>query len=582
MGIFFTGKAETARQIQGGIFIGAIVVFSVCWAISALLLRSSYVSLLVQSAEQGRLGFGTSDLKAFKRAIIDALNETGNEDDRRSCIQMLSRIDPTAAGEILAPRLTQFSVPLQKESMEIMLRFPDAQYLPDVQHLIEQKPSLEVLALALRYIWMAQPELETGTLQPYLDERVDAVVRGTATALILGRGTPSEQGTALHTLETMLASRRERDRAIGTQALEQTEASGELLRRYIPELLQDESARVRCALLRAIATKRIQEYYPSLIKALYYKSTREAAKQSLISLGEEALPLLTQLLEDRRKPDFVRLHAGNAIAEIGTQASMDVLVQQILIGWGVMRRNILRILLKIGGDFGIEAVLERIGRSGVEDLIEQELLLLGQLLAALLDLHPENLSGREADLLRSAINGMQSDSIDRCFLLLKLLYPFSAIQAAILNLDSDSDNNVALGLEILDNTVNIPQKQILIRILERRPTKERLKDLSELVPYEPMSPQERLNRLLELRHFLSDWTLACCFHLARSQRWAVSREATLVCLSHPSSFVREAVLSYLKEASPRTCLELLPVLRNDPDPLVAAQVDSLKAELGAM
>jgi len=582
IGVFFTGKAETARQIQGGIFIGAIVLFSVCWAISALLLRSSYVSLLVQSAEQGRLGFGTSNLKAFKRAIIDALNDTENEDDRRSCIQMLSRIDPTAAGEILAPRLTQFSVPLQKESMEIMLRFPDAEHLADVQHLIEQKPSLEVLALALRYIWMAQPQLETGTLQPYLDERVDAVVRGTATALILGRGKPNEQATALRTLEAMLASRRERDRTLGTQALEQTEASGELLRRYIPDLLQDESARVRCALLRAIATKRIQEYYPSLIKALYYKSTREAAKQALISLGEEALPVLTQLLEDRRKPDFVRLHAGNAIAEIGTTAAMDVLVQQLLISWGVVRRNLLRILLKIEGDFGIEAVLERLGRSGVEELIEQELLLLGQLLAASLDLNNSDLASREADLLIAALGGMQSDSIDRCFLLLKLLYPFSAIQAAILNLDSDSDNNMALGLEILDNTLNIPQKQILIRILERRPIKEHIKDLAELVPYQFMSPQDRLNRLLELRHFLSDWTLACCFHLARSQRWAISREATLVCLSHPSSFAREAVLAYLKQASPRTCLELLPVLRNDPDPLVAAQVDNLKAELGMM
>jgi hypothetical protein len=579
--VFFTGKSEIARQIQGGVFVGAIVLFSICWAISALLLRSSYVSLLVQSAEQGRLGFGTSDLKAFKRAIIDSLNETDREDDRRSCIQLLARIDPAAAGEILAPRLTQFSTQLQKESMEVMLRFPNPQYLADVQHLIEQKPSLEVLALALRYIWMAQPELETGTLQPYLHERVDPVVRGTATALILGRGKPAEQAVALRTLEDMLHSPRERDRAIGTQALEQTEASGDLLRRYIPDLLQDESARVRCALLDAIAGKRIEEYYPSLVKALYYKSTREAAKQALTTLGEEALPLLANLVEDRRKPDFVRLHAGNAIAEIGTEKALDILVQQLLASWGVMRRNVLRILLKLSGDRGIEAVLERIGRSGVEQLIEQELLLLGQLLAALLDFNADELEGREADLLRAALLGMQTDSIDRCFLLMKLLYPFSAIQAAILNLDSDSDNNVALGLEILDNTLNIPQKQILIRILERRPTEERLKDLAELVPYQPMLPQNRLNRLLALRHFLSDWSLACCFHLARSQRWAISREATLVCLGHPSSFAREAVLSYLKEASPRTCLELLPILRNDPDPLVAAQVDSLKAELGS-
>lgn len=582
VGSVLAGSSEAIlHQTQGGIFLGSIVLFSIFWAISALLLRASYVSLLVQSAEQGRLGFANVDLKAFKRAIIDSLNQTTAEEDRRSCIQLLERIDPLSAGEILASRLTDFSPSLQKESMEVMLQNPDATYLGDVQRLLEQKPNLEVLALALRYIWLSQPDLETATLQPYLHDRVDPIVRGTAAGLIVGRGQPAQQAEAMQALERMLNSEQERERAIATRALQQTEADATLVRRYIPQLLQDESARVRCALLEAIGTKRIEEYYPSLVKGLYYKSTRDAAKKALVVLSDEALPLLTTLAEDRRKPDFVRLQAESAIAEIGSEAAMTALVQQLMTSWGTARRNLLRILLKVSGDRGIEAVLDRLGRSGIEQLIEQELLLLGQVFAALLDLSPEALSEREGGLLRSALEGLQQDILDRCFWLLKLLYPFSAIQAAILNLNSDSESSMALGLEILDNTLDIPQKQILIRVIEKRPTADRLADLAELVPYQEMPPQERLCQLLEFRHFLSDWSLACCFHLARAQRWAVAQEATLVCLGHPSSFVREAVLAYLKEASPRTCLELLPALRNDPDPLVAAQVDSLKAELGA-
>lgn len=570
------------HQFQGGIFIGAIILFSLCWATCAWFLRSSYVSLLVQSAEQGRLGFSNVDLKAFKRAIVESLDQKTTEEDQRSCIQLLARIDPASAGEILAPRLAGLPSSLQRESMEVMLKAPNPSYLGDVQRLLEQKPNLEVLALALRYIWLSQPELETRTLQPYLHDRVDAIVRGTAAALIIGRGKPPEKAEALSTLEQMLRSQRERERVIATQALQHTEADGSMLRRYVPELLQDESARVRCALLEAIAAKRLQEYYPSLIKGLYYKSTRVAAKKALAILGDEALPLLAALAEEQRKPDFVRLQAGNAIAEIGSEAALNVLVQQLLSSWGTNRRNGLRILLKVSGERGIETVLDRLGRSGVEQLIEQELLLLGQVFAALLDFTPQAVPGREGDLLRAALEGMQSDIFDRCFLLMQFLYPFSAIQAAILNLDSESENSMALGLEILDNTLDLPQKQILIGVLERRPTQERLKDLAELAPYQPMMPSDRLRRLLEFRHFLSDWSVACCFHAARAQRWAVTKEATLVCLGHPSGFVREAVLAYLKDASPRTCLELLPLLRNDPDPLVAAQVDNLKTELGSV
>ncbi|MGB0561955.1 MAG: HEAT repeat domain-containing protein, partial [Spirulinaceae cyanobacterium] len=501
------------------------------------------------------------------------------EEDKRSCIQLLERIDLPNAGEILAPRLVQLSPNLQRLSMDVMLQTPKIVYLPQVQRLIETKPGLDVLALALRYIWLAQPELETHTLKPYLNERVDPMVRGTAAGLILRRGTAGDRKDAVATLERMLTSQREKERVIGVQALQEADEDSELLQFYIPVLLQDDSARVRCALLGAIAAKHLTDYYPSLLKGLYYRSTREAAKQALIKLNDEAIALLKSVGEDIRKPDYIRQQSWSALAEIGSEAAIAALVEQLLNSWGTSRRNLLRTLQKIPGDHGIEAILETLGRSGVETLIEQELLLLAQTYAAELDLAETVVQGREANLLRSALQGMQNDIFDRCFLIMKLIYPFSSIQAAILNLDSDSEVSIALGLEILDNTIDLPQKQILLRILETRPTQDRLDDMGELCAYEPLSASERLRQLLEFRHFLSDWTLACCFHLAREQRWAVSQAAALMGLSHPSSFVREAILAYLRAASPRTCLDLLPVLQDDPDPLVAAQVDHLKMEL---
>jgi hypothetical protein len=62
-------------------------------------------------------------------------------------------------------------------------------------------------------------------------------------------------------------------------------------------------------------------------------------------------------------------------------------------------------------------------------------------------------------------------------------------------------------------------------------------------------------------------------------RWSLTADQTVACLHHPKGFVREAVLSYLKMASPRALLKLLPTLQSDPDPLVASQVEQIVKEV---
>jgi len=206
---------------------------------------------------------------------------------------------------------------------------------------------------------------------------------------------------------------------------------------------------------------------------------------------------------------------------------------------------------------------------------------MGQLYAALLDLTPERVGGREADLLRRSLRDLQHDAEERLFLLMKFLYPIGSIKAAAFNLQSSSRSNMARGLEILDNTLDIRSKRALLTLLDRNSDLEKLQSLSELMSYEPMIPSDRLRHLLDLRHFLSDWALACCFHLARHARWSLTPEQTIACLRHPRGFVRESVLAYLKMASPRALMKLLPMLKNDPDPLVADQAQKIMQEFAA-
>ncbi|HLO50759.1 MAG TPA: HEAT repeat domain-containing protein [Kamptonema sp.] len=595
----FLSQEDEARfhDAQSLIFMGAIVLLGLIWLGVVWLIRSQYVGLLVKSAERGRLGVSDVDMPALKRAIVENLKKESPEAEKRSCIELLSQIDPKNVGEVLAPLLEVLPSSLQRQSLETMLNHPNPAYLEPVRSLSEQPLLPEVLALALRYIWLTETEPDISQLRPYLQPTVDAVVRGTAAALIMRRGDREQKAEATNALRRMLTSKQERERVMGTRALGEADYL-QGLRLYIPNLLQDESLRVRCALLEAIASTHLEEYYPSLLRGLSYKSTREAALQALVRLENDAVPLLVDLANDIHRSDLVRLQAWTAVGQIGTIQALDALVSHLMTAWGTSRRNILRILLKMPKEAGIEGVLDRMGRSGLEILIDQELMFIGQIYAALIDLskvtnttlsielnaepisNSEQLTADYRELLRRALRGLESDAVERCFLLMKFLYPLDAIQAAAFNIQSESKSNMARGLEILDNTVDLPNKRSLINILDRHSELEKVKSLSELTVYRPLTESDRLRRLLELRHFLSDWALACCFHLARSARWSLTAEQTLVCLRHPTGFVREAVLAYLRIASPRALAELLPMLQNDADNLVAAQVQQMMGELG--
>jgi len=575
-----------SADLQSRIFLAQTVLFGVGWLISIFFLRQGYVGLLVMSAERGQLSGANFDLRAMKQAVIAALENQSPEAEKRSCIELLSQLYPESVSEVLAPLLTRFPPKLMQQSLEIMLNHPDTHYVDEVKQLLQQA-SLppEVLAVALRYVWLTQSDPNLNLLRSYLRSEVDPIVRATAAALMLRLGTSQQKAEATHALRRMLTHQRERERVMGCKALGDADYL-QALRIYIPQLLQDRSLRVRRAILKAIAATHLEEYYPSLIRGLYYSSTREASMEGLIELENEALSKLTTLAANPHKPALVRMHAWNAIGQIGTLEALDELVINLTTSWGSTRRNILRILLKLPHERGVNAVLDRLdGRRGVESLIDQELMLIGQIYAALVDLSRDVLAlnannepekGKSSgELLRRAFRYQRLDALDRLFLLLRFLYPSSAVQAAAYCLQSEMSSNIARGIEILDNTLDLPNKQSVLIVVDRRSDLEKLEALSDLVTYNPMPPADRLRHLLDLRHFLDDWPLACCFHLARECRWSLTPEQTLACIRHPTDFVREAVLSYLTVASPRALLKLLPIMQRDPAPLVSGHAQKL-------
>jgi ATP/ADP translocase len=566
--------------IQNGLFLAIIAIASGVWFWTVWRLRSQYLGLLVLSAERGQLeAFSDIDLHAFQRSLVEMLKKPGQDEDKQSCIEMLTHLNPKGVGEVLVPLLPDLSPPLQRQSFEALMQAPNPAYLESVRSLIVSG-SLppEVLALALRYVWLADSVPNPNELRTYLTAEVDPMVRGTAASLMLRFGNPQERAEGAVTVRRMLKSTQERERFMGARALGEA-IHLESLRLFLESLLRDESLRVRCAMLEAIAATRQSDFYPALVRALHYKSTRGAAIKALVRLENEAVPLMLAIAEDIHKPDSVRSAAWSVLGQIETPEATDALVTRLMTAWGNTRRNILRLLLKLSKEEGIEAVTNTIGRSGIEMFIDQELMFMGHTYAAIIDFQKAQLDGRPVELLVRALQDTDADVKERLFLLMRFLYPADTIQAAAFNLQSASSASIAQGLEILDNTIDIPSKAILLNVFERQSNWERLRSLHDIYQYVPMEPGDRLRALLELRHFLSDWALACCFQLAYHQRWRINPDHVLAGIRHPTGFVREVAVIYVHAASPRTFRDLYPALRQDPSPIVSALAEKLMEDL---
>ncbi|MEC4882994.1 MAG: MFS transporter [Scytonema sp. PMC 1070.18] len=584
---FSTQLAPSSTQ-NSVLLVETIVVALVCVGV-VWVMRSRYVDLLVLSAGRGQLSGIDVDLRAFKQAAIKALGEQGTEADKHSCIELLSQIDLKGAGEVLAPLLVKLPPSLQKHSLEVMLTGgAHPNYLPEVRRLLnlpKEKVNPEVFALALRYIWLAETHPNLAQLEEYLNDQQHSLIEATAAVLLLRHGTPMQKVAAVHSLRRMLTHKQERLRVNAVKALSEAVYLQEL-RIFIPKLLQDESLRVRCAVLEMIAATHLEECYSALVGGLFYKSTRNTAAYALAKLENEALPLLVNLATNIYKPEIVRIYAWRTIGQIQTLEAMDALWKHLETSKGTNRYHILRTLLKRYQQEGIVCLVDRLLETRAIALIDKELYFLGEIYAAYIDFSTQNdikkypsneLFYTICQLLQKALLELEIGVKERLLLLLELLYSSEKIKAAAFNLRSESTKNLARGLEILEHTLTLQNKSVLLQILDRRSPEEKLKILIEknITYYQQMTPGERTRMLLAQKDSLSDWCLACCFHFARVACIRLTSEQVLICLRHPTGYVREAAISYLSVVSPRVIIKLLPQLQKDSHPLVVAQVKKM-------
>ena len=647
LGLMWVFKDRMPVESWRNLVFPMLMAMAIVWLMAIYFVRSNYEAILVMSARQELLSGRPSPaaIKELKRAAVSALSQPGMKDSQMGCVELLIRIDQSNALDVLAPMLQSLPQEAQVRVLEIMQEHPKPQYAVSVGRLITYSKPAPVIAAALRYVYgkknkndrdhetETDRKVDVQQLTDHLRPQVPASVRATAAALLLEHGEPDQRGKVTNFLRLMLTSPNPEERRASCDAIRHLTYL-QALQVYILKIVKEErSTEVRCAVLEVVAATHFEKCYPELVKGLYDPQTRSTSIKALISLNNEALPLLKVLVKNWREPDSVRNIAWGIIGEVGTPEAIVFLIEQLPLTWSTDRTSILRALIKVPKYQGIDRTADQLGRAGIESLVDQDLMLISHTTAAMLDLAGRVQTRDLEEMLYRALQGIQSDCIDRIFLLIQFLYEPETIQAAEFSLKSGFSDDMAQGLEILDTKLDIPQKRSLLTILEisnatkhqnfrasiskipkvlktskapktknlAHPTRRspdwwpncqskldlerQLQSLSSLVPYTSLEPVDRLRELMDLRHFLSDWVLACCFHLARAEGWQLERHQVLDGLRGGSSLLREASLLYLHNLFQRgtnnaAFLNILPRMQNDADAILRCQVRVWMKEYG--
>ena len=632
LGLMWVFKDQMPVESWRNLVFPMLMAMAVVWLMAIYFVRRNYEAILVMGARQELLSGRSASpaaIKELKRAAVSALSQPGMEDSQMGCVELLIKIDASNALDVLAPMLQSLPQEAQVRVLEIMQENPQPQYAVSVGRLITYSKPAPVVAAALRYVYGNDRKADLQQLTDYLRPQAPASVRATAAALLLEHGDRDQRAQVTNFLRLMLTSPNPEERRASCDAIRHLKYL-QALQLYILEIVKEErSIEVRCAVLEVVAATHFEKCYPALVAGLHDPQTRSAAIHALTSLDNEALPLLKALVKNWREQDSVRNIAWGIIGQVGTPEAIAFLIEQLPLTWSADRTSILRALIKVPIDQGIDRTADQLGRSGIESLVDQDLMLISHTTAAMLDLAGRVQTRDLEEMLYRALQGVQSDCIDRIFLLMQFLYEPEIIQAAEFSFKSGFSDDMAQGLEILDTKLDIPQKRSLLIILEisnatkhqnshasiskipkipkahktknlAHPTRStnrrfnrqskldlerQLQSLSSLVTYTSLDPVDRLRELMDLRHFLSDWVLACCFHLARAEGWQLERHQVLDGLRGGSSLLREASLLYLHNLSQRgtnnaAFLNVLPRMQNDSDAILRRQVQVWMEDYG--
>ncbi len=287
---------------------------------------------------------------------------------------------------------------------------------------------------------------------------------------------------------------------------------------YLKILLNDSSLEIlRAAIINAGRT-RSEEFRSILIDHLNTKIARRYAREALAEYDEDIVDELVKRMDDQAESANVRLGIPKVLAMIGSQKSVNVLIENLKQDDLALRYQTLKALNKLKVKFP----LLKFDTHYVNNEIIGETRNYYRILTILYEQNKrESIPAQAVDgkpnrikearsLLIKALEEKLDDNLERIFRLLGLKYLQKDMYNAYLSIKSNKSDLRANAVEFLDNVLDFNLKRFIIPIVEKNSYDYMVEKSREFFGLQIPSETDCLTILL---HGDDDWLKSCALFL---------------------------------------------------------------------
>jgi AAA family ATP:ADP antiporter len=486
----------------------ASLVVTVLWIVAALRARTEYLKAFRRSIEAGALVPDAIRLNVADGRTIETLVEELSSPDEARVLYAIDVLESLDRRNLVTPLLLHHESPKVRarvlHTLESVRGSMSARWLPAIERMLLD-PTAEVRAAAVGAMAALRKEEAATLMRTYLSDPEPRIAM-TAAVVLANSGRDADEAAAEEAFRRFADDRRD---ATGGARKELAAALAQVTSpRFrpllIPLLLDADQEVAQEAIQSARATGTVDLLLvPALVSLLGHRALKHAARDTLVSYGQEVVPALSHFLTDPGEHVWVRRQIPSVLALIATQQSMDVLTSALDDPDGFLRYKAIVAIEKLRRDHG-ELRFEKEPAETLLVIETQRYYGYLTLRYTIAPHDPAPMGGREShrarprpSMLVRALDDKLERTLDRIYRLMGLLYPWKDVAAARYTIEHGEPRSRAGAIEYMDNLLSGAVRRNVMPILEDAPAAEKVRNAYAMLKSAPVDVEEAIGVLID-------------------------------------------------------------------------------------
>ncbi len=466
------------------------------WVVATIRARREYQAVFRRTLD--RQGFAPEGLRLSEADLstIETLVEEQGHPDPRHVLYSIEMLESLNKRHLISPLLLNHDdaavraralATLEGAHEEVRKR-----WTVGVERALKDSAA-EVRAAAVGALAFVRGGQAIELMRPHLTDRDPRLVVTAASALAASPNAADVEA-AEKTLERLssdarpsaAAARREVAQALGA-------ITNPDFRRLLVPLMYDAQREVAIEAIKSAGRLGGDDYMfvPPLVSLLRNRLLKQPAREVLVGYGPAVVDTLAYFMRDPEEDVWVRRHIPGTLAQIPSQASVDVLAKSLDDPDGFLRYKVISALLRLKQSHP-NLVL---APETVQPLLVKESNRYFSYLSLRYNLVHKDAAAAESLLARS-LDEKLARTLDRLYRLLGLLYPWKDISAARWSLEHGDARVKASAAEYLDTLLDNQVRRRVMPVLEDLPIEEKVRRGNALLKTRVRDAEDSLAQLV--------------------------------------------------------------------------------------